>query len=168
VVSPRRQHGLAGVSALALGAVLAACSSGGPSAGPPTAPPSSAAATTAPAITPSSTTTTGLAGVLPTGEYTDGPQSSTHYVLTLTSTSGGALVGTVSTRYPDGESAPNFTFNGPVQPTSATSGTAMLTTQPGTASLTASYSDHQLVLQGCTSVLVLPSAALSCTFTYSG
>jgi len=109
--------------------------------------------TTAPAST--------LTTTLPSGIYTDGPQGTPHYFVTLTSQADGTLQGTVTFLAQDGNTPTVFTFTGTTQ-----SGVATLTPSVGSP-ITAPFGTNQITLGNCTSYLQFAQSNADCTFNFS-
>jgi hypothetical protein len=112
---------------------------------------------TTPTTSPESSVTT----TLPSGIYTDGPQGTPHYFITLTSQADGSLNGTVTFLAQDGNTPTAFTFTGTTQ-----SGVATLTPSTGSA-ITAPFTNGQITLGGCTNYLQFAQSNADCTFNFS-
>jgi hypothetical protein len=111
--------------------------------------------------TPTTSPSSPIVTTLPSGIYTDGPQGTPHYFITLTSQADGTLSGTVTFLAQDGNTPTAFTFTGTTQ-----SGVATLTPSVGSA-ITAPYSNGQIMLGGCTSYLQFAQSNADCTFNFS-
>jgi hypothetical protein len=97
------------------------------------------------------------------GLYTDAPDGTPHYVLSLTTSAGNDVSGSVSFLYQDGRIA----TVGPYSGTLSGSGKVALTLGDGKV-LDGSYTARRLNLAGCAAALPLATAADDCTFTYHG
>jgi hypothetical protein len=102
-------------------------------------------------------------GTLAGGMYTDGPDGTPHYALSLTLGSGGGLRGSVSFLYQDGRISNAGSYTG----TSPGSGKITLALGDGIA-LSGRYSAGRLNLAGCAAALPLATFAGGCSFIYHG
>jgi hypothetical protein len=102
-------------------------------------------------------------GTLAGGMYTDGPDGTPHYALSLTLGSGGGLRGSASFLYQDGRVSNAGSYTG----TSPGSGKITLAFGDGKA-LSGRYSAGRLNLAGCAAALPLATFTGGCTFTYHG
>jgi len=136
-------------------AVSAACSN------------SPSAATTSTSSTTSAQSPSSTSGVTPStasqnlpavGIYTDGPASSPHYKLDLTTSSGSTLAGSITFVFQDGSTSSPTNFTG-----SASNGQATLTMTSGTQ-FTATYAQSTIVLGSCTTYLQYAKTAGQCSF----
>jgi len=130
--------------------------------GAPAAQTSQPAAAPAPASRPP-TSSRKVSAMLTSGLYTDAPDGTPHYVLSLTSSAGRVIRGSASFLYQDGRIATVGSYAG----TLSGSGKITLTLGDGKA-LSGRYTVGRLNLAGCAAALPLATVAGGCTFTYHG
>lgn len=140
-------------------------------AAPTTTSPPPTTAVSTPTTTPAVPTTTSpfqVSAWLPSGDYTDGPTGTPHYVITVTD-SADTFNGKIYFLYQDGRTSTAFTYTAQADP----AGIFTLTTDSGAAH-PGTYSRHVLTLTGCGSYLTRASTAnpnnsppQSCTFNLS-
>jgi len=112
------------------------------------------------------TTPSSVVSELPSGIYLDGGSGTPHYYVSLTTRSDGAISGSLSYLYQDGQTSAVFSFSG-----SANFGTATLTRSAGggpiSGPISVTYSAKQVQFGECTQYLKFAESLAQCTFTYS-